>query len=305
MLRKTLSFLAVFSVFSLVTSVALGTFIPPEDIKNPYQVFSERDANMTQQEFNAVIAKANAFYKPIVQSHGGKLVINGKWTDDTLNANASQFFGTWNVNMYGGLARHPEMTLDGFAMVLCHELGHHLAGFTFRKGFGGFGGTWAANEGQSDYYAAHSCARELWVDELETNASFRGKLPAIVAQQCDNIWKTTEEQDLCYRINAGGESLARVLSALKEEPVAPSFETPDANKVNAIDDSHPDAQCRLDTTYAASLCASDFDPMVIPGKKFEDQFGKQAEQEASQYTCREISNFTDGIRPRCWFKPGI
>ena len=29
--------------------------------------------------------------------------------------------------MYGGLARRAEVTEDGFAMVLCHELGHHVS----------------------------------------------------------------------------------------------------------------------------------------------------------------------------------
>ncbi len=305
MLRKTLSLLGAIVGGLLVSQIASGTFIPPEDIKNPLQNFSLRDANMTQTEFNDVIAKAEKFYSPIVTAHGGQLVINRLWSDDTLNANASQFFGKWNVNMYGGLARHPEMTLDGFAMVLCHELGHHLAGFTFRKGFGGFGGTWAANEGQSDYFAAHSCARELWKDETEVNASFRGNIPQIAADSCDAVWSTTEEQDLCYRINAGGESLARVLSALKEDPSFPTFETPATNKVNKVNDNHPEAQCRLDTTYAASLCTADFDPEYIPGKEFSDQFGADAEKDAANYTCMEISNHIDGIRPRCWFKPGV
>ncbi len=304
MLRKTLLQFFVLLGFFAFSSFAWGTFIDPAQIKNIPDL-NERDANMTQQEFNEVIDKAEAYYAPIIQSHGGRLVVNRKWDDDTLNASASQFFGTWNVNMYGGLARHPEMTLDGFAMVLCHELGHHLAGFTFRKGFGGFGGTWAANEGQSDYFAAHSCSRELWKDETDINATFRGQVPEQVAQRCDQVWSTTEEQDLCYRINAGGESLSRVLSALADDPEFPTFETPDSNKVNKIDDSHPRAQCRLDTTYAASLCKADFDPAVIPGKSMEDQFGVEAEEEASLYTCMEISNFMDGIRPRCWFKPGI
>lgn len=304
MLRKTLLQITVLIGFLGISNIALGTFIPPERIKNIPDL-SERNANMTQQEFNDVIAKAKAFYEPIIQSHGAKLVVNAKWTDDTLNASASQFFGTWNVNMYGGLARHPEMTLDGFAMVLCHELGHHLAGFTFRKGFGGFGGTWAANEGQSDYFAAHTCARELWKNETEVNASFRGQVPALAEQSCNDAWSTIEEQDLCYRINAGGESLARVLSSLSDDPEFPTFETPDNNKVNKIDDAHPQAQCRLDTTYAASICKAQFDPALIPGKNKSDQFGPDAEREASLYTCMEISNYTDGIRPRCWFKPGI
>lgn len=304
MLRKTLSLLAVTGCFLFATS-AFATFIDPKDIKNPYQVFSHRDANMTEQEFNDVIEKARTFYEPIVASHGGKLQINGKWGDDTLNAYAQQFFGTWSVNMFGGLARHPEMTLDGFAMVLCHELGHHLAGFSFRKGFGGFGGTWAANEGQSDYFAAHSCARELWKDETAVNASFIGQIPESATASCDANWESEEDRNLCYRINAGGESLARVLSALAEDPTQPEFDTPSASVVSKTDDNHPAAQCRLDTTYAASLCAADFDPDVIPGKELSDPFGLAAEKESAQYTCTHHGQFTEGLRPRCWFKPGI
>lgn len=304
MLRKTLSFLFALTAVVSFTQVASGEFIDPKDIKNPYQVFSERDANMTKAEFDGAIEKARQFYEPIVRSHGGRLVINGRWTDDTLNANASQFFGTWNINMYGGLARHPDMTLDGFALVLCHELGHHLAGFTFRKG-GGFGGTWAANEGQSDYFATQSCARELWASETAENAKYRGKVVPTVERACNEMWATVEEQDLCYRINAGGRSLANVLSALKEDPVKPEFETPDSNKVNKVDDSHPEAQCRLDTYYAGSLCKAEFDVNLIPGKKMSDQFGQAAEMEAAGESCMEISNYTEGLRPRCWFRPGV
>ncbi len=305
MLRKTLSLLGATVGVLLISQAAFGTFIDPKDIKNPYQVFSERDANMTQAEFNAVIAKAKSFYEPIIASHGGRLVVNAKWDDDTLNASAMQLFGTWTVNMYGGLARHPEMSLDGFAMVLCHEIGHHLAGFTFRKGFGGFGGTWAANEGQSDYFAAHSCARELWKDETELNATFKTEIPESVVARCDSIWQTQEERDLCYRINAGGDSLARVLSALSEDPVAPQFDTPSANQVTQVDDKHPKAQCRLDTTYSASLCVAEFDPETIPGKSLSDPFGVDAEKESAKFTCTSFAQFNEGLRPRCWFKPGI
>ncbi len=289
----------------LLTSFAKATFIPDEDIKEPYRIYSERDANMTQQEFDGVIEKARRLYSPIVASNGGNLVINGRWTDNTLNASASQFSTTWNVNMYGGLARHPEMTLDGFAMVLCHELGHHLAGHSFKKGGFSFGGVWAANEGQSDYFAAHSCSRVLWVDEVEKNAEFRESVPAMVQEQCDTVWSTVEDQNLCYRINAGGESLARVLSALKKDPIAPSYETPDQEVVSSTNHNHPKAQCRLDTTYAASLCTQEFDIDFIPGKKLTDPHGAAAEKEAASVSCTEAGNHLVGNRPRCWFKPSI
>lgn len=304
MLRKTLSIVAIIAMPLLFVNQAFGKFIPDDQIKNPHQVFSAEDANMTKAEFMAVIDKADSIYGPIISDHGGKLDIKRLWDDDTLNASAMQWFGTWTVNMYGGLARHPEMTLDGFAMVLCHELGHHLAGFSFKKGGFSFGGVWAANEGQSDYFAAHVCSRRMWQDEIATNATFRATVKPNIQASCDAAWTTTEDQDLCYRVNAGGESLARVLAALAED-VEPSYETPDTNKVNATDSNHPKAQCRLDTTYHASLCTADFDDSVIPGKEKSDPFGKDAEREASKYSCMEISNFVEGLRPRCWFKPGV
>ncbi len=302
MLRKTLF---IFIGLTVLTNFANATFIPDEDIKEPYRIYSERDANMTQAEFNGVIEKARRIYAPIVASHGGSLDIKALWTDDTLNASASQMFGTWVVNMYGGLARHPEMTLDGFSMVLCHELGHHLAGHSFRQGGFSFGGVWAANEGQSDYFAAHSCSRVLWVDEIEKNAEFRETVPVLVQEKCDKVWSTVEDQNLCYRVNSGGESLARVLSALKKDPVAPSFETPDSKVVSTTNHNHPQAQCRLDTTYAASLCTQEFDIDFIPGKKLSDPYGTEAEKEAATVSCTEAGQYVDGVRPRCWFKPTI
>jgi len=301
MLRKTL--LTTVFISSFFQFEAQGTFIPEEDIKITNRIFSERDANMTEAEFNGVIEKARLYYTPIVSAHGGKLDIIGAWTDDTLNASASQFFGTWRVNMYGGLARHPEMTLDGFAMVLCHEIGHHLAGFSFTKSM--FGGVWAANEGQSDYFAAHSCARELWGPEVEVNATFREPANELVKQRCDLAWQNEDEQNLCYRINAAGESLARVLSSLKKDETFPQYDTPDANKVGQTDNRHPQAQCRLDTTFSASVCQADFNTSIIPGKKATDPYGPDAEKEASENSCMEISGYTEGLRPRCWFSPGV
>ena len=195
MLRKTLSIFVLIAMPVLFVNHAQGKFIPDDQIKNPYQRFSAEDANMTKAEFMAIIDKAEKYYAPIVQSHNGTLDIKRLWDDDTLNASAMQFFGTWTVNMYGGLARHPEMTKDGFAMVLCHELGHHLAGFSFRKGGFSFGGTWAANEGQSDYFAAHVCSHRMWENETAINASFRTNVTPYIQDSCDNVWKTTEEQE--------------------------------------------------------------------------------------------------------------
>ncbi|MCJ8277860.1 MAG: hypothetical protein MJK18_13540, partial [Bdellovibrionales bacterium] len=286
MLRKTMFFSMLITGILTLSHVAMASlsgfdasFLDPDDIKNPYQVYSERDSNVTKAQFDAVIDKAQKFYEPIVRDQGGRLSISGDWSDDTVNATASQFFGFWRVNMYGGLARHPDMTLDGFSLVICHEMGHHLGGFPFYKRNVGFGGVWAANEGQSDYYTTFVCARALWADEVATNAEYRDTVPAFVQDACASAWETTEEQDLCYRINAGSQSLANTLATLADD-VVPQFDTPDTNKVEEIQDSHPAAQCRLDTYFAGSICKADFDINFIPGKDLNDPFGKDAELES-------------------------
>ena len=304
MLRKTSVFI-LFLVIQFTVGEALATFIPPDQIKAQILRFGPEDANMTEEEFDQMIEQAQEIYEPIVKGHGGRLNIRGDWDDDTLNASASQFFGTWYVNMYGGLARHPELTKDGFAMIICHELGHHLAGFSFRKGGGLFGGTWAANEGQSDYFASHVCARKLWGEQKEINAGFRGTIHKIAEESCDERWATQEERDLCYRINAGGESLAATLAALSDTDM-PDYETPDENVVNKTNDKHPAAQCRLDTYFAGSLCPAAFDDNLIPGKKVPQGVDSiEAEKEAANHSCTEYSGYDYAHRPLCWFKPRL
>ena len=77
-----------------------------------------------------------------------------------MNAFAKQGASTWEVHMYGGLARHQAVTADGFALVVCHELGHHLGGAPQKVDW--FGRLrWASNEGQADYWGTAKCFRKL------------------------------------------------------------------------------------------------------------------------------------------------
>ena len=276
----------------MMSTFAFGDFLPPNDLHLQDTIMS---SNVTEEDFNAAIDLAEEAYAPIIRDvHGGTLKINRLWSNNTVNASASQFFGSWSVNMYGGLARRPEITIDGFTLVLCHEIGHHLGGYPFSS-------SWAANEGQSDYFATLSCAKMLWSDDLELNASFRDQIGEYPRTLCEASWNYQEDVDLCYRTMAAGKSLADLLSALKGQTV--DFKTPDANRVSRTDNSHPDGQCRLDTYVAGALCQAKFDPELIPGKDFgSSRNSARAEEESALYTCSRL-DYDEGIRPRCWFAP--
>jgi hypothetical protein len=121
-------------------------FLPPNNLYIPdRRVVLDRHGNpigggITEPEFEGVIAAVEKLYTPIVSSMGGKLVIHRRWKDGTVNAYADRQDGNWNVTMFGGLARHKETTIDGFLLVVCHELGHQIGGAPkYNNGSGGLG----------------------------------------------------------------------------------------------------------------------------------------------------------------------
>lgn len=284
------------AVYGMLTAMSAQAKILPDNNLYLEDGF-DRASNVTEAEFNAIIERARDIYSDHVKSNGGRLDIQGNWNDSTVNASATQFFGSWSVNMYGGLARRPEVTADAFTMVLCHELGHHMAGFPFSS-------NWAANEGQADYFASNHCAQLFWGNETDINAAAASTVNPNAKAQCDANWDTENAQNLCYRTMNAGHALANLLGALKNQKV--NFNTPDKHEVSKTDDGHPDAQCRLDTYVAGAICTSDYDAEVIPGKiNGRGRNNRPAEEAAAAYACTARDNYKSGLRPRCWFKPTL
>lgn len=286
----------VLAIGSAAVAVTAQATILPENNLYLEDVF-EQDSNITQDAFNAIIQRARDIYAPVVEGHDATLSIRGKWDDSTVNASASQLLGAWQVNMYGGLARRPEVTPDGFVLVLCHEIGHHLGGFPFVS-------SWGANEGQADYFATTHCAQQFWGEERAINATYRDVIPAGPKARCDGAWSTQDAQNLCYRTLMAGKSLANLLAALREQAV--DFATPDQAVVTETFDDHPDAQCRLDTYVAGALCVADYVIDAIPGKRFgPSRNGIDAERESAQHYCADQVSDENATRPLCWFHPAI
>lgn len=290
-LRSTLAV-----VFATSSISAQATILPRNNLH--LQDRLELAQDIDEAQFNKIINDIVVKYVPLAQAHGATLKSNNLWTNPTVNASANQSGSQWFINMYGGLARRAEVTPDGFAMVVCHELGHHFGGYSF---YGDM--EWAAAEGQSDYFATQSCARVAWGDKKAENAAYRTDVNPVVKAKCDAVWKKADEQNLCYRVSKAGESLAALLAALGRSPV-PKFETPDTRQVSKTSVAHPQAQCRLDTYFYGALCTKSFDSKIIPGRKHpKGQTGIEAEGVAAANSCMTAQGFKEGARPRCWFKP--
>jgi hypothetical protein len=244
-------------------------------------------STIDEAEFNAVIDKVIAIYEPIISQMGGTLNVERNWSDGTVNAYASRSGGTWNVAMFGGLARHNTITSDGFALVVCHELGHHIGGAPKKASFWS---TWASNEGQADWFSTAKCLRRVFRAEANSAQVVAGmNVPKVVIDECAAQFTSQEDQLICQRGAMAGMSTAQLFQALRNQTTAPDFTTPDASTVSRTNDNHPGTQCRLDTYYAGALCSVD---ELVDVDQSDEATG----------TCFRASGDTVGVRPACWFK---
>ncbi len=260
-----------------------------------YSVLSD----MTEERFNEIIDSVVNHYIPIAESHNATLYVERNWDDPEVNAFASRPRpGIWQIAMYGGLARRPEVTDDGFAMVVCHELGHQFGGYPYARL------DWAASEGQSDYFATQACARNIWKKEIEKNKAAAEFATQDIRNYCDAAWDEENDRNLCYRIGVGSQSLAHLLAKLRGSDTIPSPATPDQNEVPQTATVHPDPQCRLDTYLSGAVCRKSFDDLVIPGLvNGNGSSSSAAETEAAKYSCMRSDGSFTGTRPHCWFSP--
>jgi hypothetical protein len=69
--------------------------------------------SITKEKLDEVLSRISSVYSPIVRNFGGNLVLRNLWNDGNVNAQAYRQGSSFVVEMFGGLARHHRMTIDG------------------------------------------------------------------------------------------------------------------------------------------------------------------------------------------------
>ncbi|TPW21782.1 MAG: hypothetical protein FD126_348 [Elusimicrobia bacterium] len=251
-------------------------FLPENDMK--IELGGDVHAYTIQEAmFNRVLDRVEQVYGPIVASKGGRLVVNRRWSDGTVNASANQSGGNWYLNMYGGLARHAATTEEGFMLVACHELGHHIGGYPKMS--------WATNEGGADYFATLKCMRNMY-----GGAAPQGNVDAVAEQACQSQFADEPTRNSCRNGARGGQSVAFLFQALRNSPKPPEFGTPDQSRTDRMNNAHPDTQCRLDTYFQGALCTASLGTDV-------------SNSDPNAGSCTKKNGQQIGLRSRCWYKP--
>ena len=254
-------------------------FFPKNNLRIP--VGAKLSGGLSENSFNDVIDEIEHVMAPMVKAHGGKLSIVRNWTDEEVNAFATRTGDTWNVEMFGGLARHPEITEDGFKLVLCHEIGHHLGGAPVKAQR-----KWASAEGQADYWATLKCLRQVYLHDKNAEIIKGKTVPAGIKEACLKAHHDSNDQAICIRSALSGESVANLFASLEGSII--SFSSPDKTKVPKTFEGHPAAQCRLDTFFQGTLCTVDY--------REETSLGDEVKG-----TCHTSLGHKIGTRPLCWY----
>ncbi len=260
-------------------------FLPENDLYiGVNQVFGIQGIN--QSEFNEVLDKVYDVYAPEISQKGGNLKIRRMWTDGTVNAMAYREGKDYIIEMFGGLARHSSITKDGFALVACHEIGHHIGGAPH---YSGSGNTWASTEGQSDYFATMKCLRKVFAQDNNEQIVSDMKVDPTAEKECEERHSVSNDQAICKRIAMAGFASSSMFAVMQNRPL-PDFNNPDPSKVSQTFESHPQYQCRLDTYFNGAVCdiAEDVD---------------LGQRDPNEGACNRAEKYSFGLRPLCWFKP--
>jgi hypothetical protein len=261
-------------------------FVPENSLKIP--VGTRSAGGLTEAQFNTIIDRAEKLYIPDMAVLGGKFHVNRLWTDATVNANAEQTGSDWVVNMYGGLARHPAINFEGFSLVICHEIGHHMGGAPKMQTWWGQP-DWATNEGGADYYSTLKCLRRFFAEDDNESIIASAQIDPLAKSRCEQEFPQHNDQLLCLRSSMAATSAGLVFMDLRKETKAPQFSTPDAAIVTEMFDDHPGTQCRLDTYFNGATCHIDHTAAL-------------SNTDYHEGSCAQ-PNDAVGFRPLCWFKP--
>ena len=244
---KTLSVLAYLSA-SLILSLNLPS----------------ANAAISADQAEQIISDFGYAYKTNLARAGQKLLVRKEWTNNAFDMSIKHpTANTLVLNVTNGVISNKRMTEDTFRLLVCHELGHFFGGAPKLKS-----SDWAANEGQSDYYATSKCMKRM----------------------------ISHNEYLIERVKKSALLFGQIMAESNHEDVSKiSFDNKDKREVLATDMTHPSAQCRVDTLMAGLNCP------ISANVEFSST-------NADVGACLESSidaRMAAGARPRCWYRPAV
>ncbi|WP_127717380.1 hypothetical protein [Halobacteriovorax sp. HLS] len=195
--------------------------------------------SITQDQFNAVPKVVLEQMQQEIESSGLEISLNLDFESPTVNAGASRKNGKGVINLHGGYAKISPMTVETFALTVCHELGHLIGGMPKVMPTHKY-----STEAQSDYFATNYCLKKFLkgrVKEVE--------IPKFHRDLCQQKYNSTEELVLCYNLMKISIDQLAVDNYLKPKQSHNDPLSLDSSKIALTQyNDYPPVSCRY-TTY--------------------------------------------------------
>jgi hypothetical protein len=240
----------IVSLLLITSTIHAGDCLPENDLSFPrsyHKDSQDEDLALHMRVENQINHFKSVMSEVVKKQMKKKLIIKLDWDNPRVNASATRDDANNAVLIIlGGMARHPQLSPDGLYGILCHELGHHLAGSPKKRRGRSTKLSWSSAEGQADYFSTTSCLPRLFKRpnySVNPSSYTDSKEVSYALDLC-------EGKEECARINLTGLSMARVFASLKDYGEFPRLDTKDFNEAWETDLGHPGPQCRLDTYKA-------------------------------------------------------
>ena len=105
-------------------------------------------------QFTNIPLTIMALFSKEISKTGYPIQLDAQWESPYFGGGVIFYEGQFKIMLLGGTVRTQQMTLDAYAAIVCHEIGHIIGGTPFQTITGA---EWSSSEGQSDFFAASVC----------------------------------------------------------------------------------------------------------------------------------------------------
>lgn len=248
---------------------------------------TSNDPKKTKEQFELIINRVTSLYSEMIKDLGANLSKELDWESPEPNAYAMKVNTEWVLFFYGALYRNEHITDDSMALTVCHELGHLIGGAPYLSG------RKLSVEGQADFWGSSVCLKKYFTEFPETVDMKEGA----AKQRCDAQYPVDPtEKNICYRSAKAAMSISTFFSSMMKTQ-QPEFDKRNQTALAITKQLHPEAQCRLDTYMAGSLCE-----LGETGLSFEKKL--LTDNKITDFLCNEEKDgeiLKSEKRPTCWF----
>lgn len=236
-----MSFFTQFSIFAKSERLKTYFEIKPND---------PEALGLTSEEYHKILGTFMVEYFQTVKKETGlDFVVNFDWNNNYFGAFANKEIKNgkpqYAISLWGGMARAEGMTTEVAYLILCHELGHIMAGEPKQTIPGA---EWASSEGQSDFFAAKRCMPELMkkIKFKKRFSSSRVKSICRGNQDCETIASIGKEfVEFTQKWSYQNYSDIHFDQAPMEKPK------------KLLRNVYPSDQCRLESVIQGASCLVD------------------------------------------------